>query len=55
MKSIKFFTFVLALAGLSACGGGDGGSAAPTSGGGTTTPTMATGVLTGGGCKNLQR
>jgi len=46
MKSIKFFTVVLALAGLSACGGGDGGSAAPTSGGGTTTPTMATGVLT---------
>lgn len=46
MKPIKFFTVVLALAGLSACGGGDGGSAAPTSGGGTTTPTMATGVLT---------
>lgn len=46
MKSIKFFTVVLAFAGLSACGGGDGGSAAPTSGGGTTTPTMATGVLT---------
>lgn len=46
MKSIKLCAVLLALAGLSACGGGDGSSSTPPSGGGTTMPTMATGVLT---------